>query len=635
MIIELGHFMLILALVFAVMQVILPSIGLLGNNSSLYLLAKPLTIGQFLLVLISFLVLSYGFLSDDFSILYVANNSNILLPTIYKISALWGAHEGSLLLWSLILSSWSLAVSLMSKSLPDKMLMRILVVLGFISIGFLAFLLFTSNPFERIFPIPINGRELNPLLQDFGLAVHPPMLYMGYVGMAVPFAFVISALIEGKLDSTWISWSRPWTLAAMVFLTMGIVLGSWWAYYELGWGGWWFWDPVENASFMPWLVAVALVHSLSVAEKRAAFKHWSVLLAIGGFSLSLLGTFLVRSGVLTSVHSFASDPARGVFILIFLVIVIGGSFALYAYRSSVMTSNNSFSLVSRETGLLMNNILLVVAMFSVLLGTLYPLFLDAFNLGKISVGAPYFMAVFVPIMFPVVILLAVTPFLRWKDDLAINVFYRLKFVWLAFAVIFVILFIIYQHNIAVLLAVLLFTWVVMHSLLLLIQRIKTSNNINKSFIGMIVAHIGIAVFALGATITTQFGIEKDVKLNINETMSLASYNLVFKGVKDFQGANYSGNKGRLEVFKNDKLLYILEPEKRQYSTGMPMTEASIQTNVFDDIYVSLGENLGNGSWSVRVYYKPFIRLIWLGGILIAIGGFIALLARRQRVIVRH
>ncbi len=630
MIIELGHFALILAFVFAIMQVILPSIGLFRNNGSLYLLAKPLVTGQFILILISFLVLSYGFLNNDFSVLYIANNSNVLLPTIYKISALWGAHEGSLLLWVLILSSWSLAVSLLSKNLPNIMLTRILVVLGFISIGFLAFLLFTSNPFERIFPIPIDGKELNPLLQDFGLAVHPPMLYMGYVGMAVPFAFVIAALIEGRLDSTWIKWSRPWTLAALIFLTIGIVLGSWWAYYELGWGGWWFWDPVENASFMPWLVALALVHSLSVAEKRAVFKHWSVLLAIGGFSLSLLGTFLVRSGVLTSVHSFASDPARGVFILMFLVIVIGGSFALYAYRSRVMTSSNRFSLVSRETGLLINNILLVVAMFSVLLGTLYPLLLDALSLGKISVGAPYFASVFIPIMVPAVVLLAITPFLRWKDDLAINVFYRLKFVWLIFAIILVVLFAIYRNNIAVLLASLLFSWVVIHSLLLLIQRIKTSNNINKSFLGMIIAHIGIAVFVLGATVTTQFGVEKDVRLNIDEIMPLAGYNLVFKGVRYFDGANYSGNRGRLEVLKNNKLLYILEPEKRQYSTGMPMTEAAIKTNVFDDIYISLGESLGDGSWSVRVYYKPFVRLIWLGGILIAIGSFIALLGRARR-----
>ncbi|TEU24945.1 MAG: heme lyase CcmF/NrfE family subunit, partial [Gammaproteobacteria bacterium] len=511
-----------------------------------------------------------------------------------------------------------------------EVLNHILVVLGFISIGFLLFLLVTSNPFERLDIIPLQGRELNPLLQDFGLIIHPPMLYMGYVGLAIPFAFVLSSLVRGQLDSTWLRWSRPWTLIAWAFLTFGITLGSWWAYYELGWGGWWFWDPVENASFMPWLVATALVHSLSVSEKRGAFKHWTVLLAISGFSLSLLGTFLVRSGILTSVHSFASDPARGLFILIFLVVVVGGSLALYAWRANLMRVSNRFAPLSRESGLLINNILLVAAMLSVFLGTLYPLLLDSLGLGKISVGPPYFDAVFVPIMIPAVLVMVIGPFLRWKKDNTDRLFGLLKTVWIGVAALFLVALFL-TDNIFVLLAVFLFIWIVLHSLALLTQRLRQKSRPSSAFFGMILAHIGIAVFVLGATVTTQYGIEKDLKMELNETVDIKGYQFTFKGVDNFNYENYQGHKGVIEVVHEGSMIATLKPEKRQYVTGMPMTEAAIDPSLYRDIYVALGESLGGGAWSLRLYYKPLIRLIWLGGILIALGALLAAFDRRYRL----
>ncbi len=630
MIAEIGHFALILALVFALMQVLIPSVGIMRTDGALVRLAKPLVWGQFFWLLLAFLVLAFSFLNNDFSLVYVANNSNRALPIIYKISAVWGAHEGSLLLWALILGVWTVAVTLFSKRLPILMSTQILVILGLVSIGFLLFLLFTSNPFLRIFPIPPDGNELNPLLQDFGLAVHPPMLYMGYVGMAVPFAFVLSALIGGTLDSTWLRWSRPWVLVAWAFLTAGITLGSWWAYYELGWGGWWFWDPVENASFMPWLLATALVHSLSVAEKRSAFKSWTVLLAIGGFSLSLLGTFLVRSGVLTSVHAFATDPERGLFILLFLTLVIGGSFLLYAYRVSLLKEHHNFSFFSRESGLLINNITLITAMFTVLLGTLYPLLLDALNLGKISVGAPYFSAVFIPIMLPAVVLMAIIPFVRWKSDNFRRVFSQLKKVWLLSIILLPIFVYLLLDNIALLIAVMLFTWISLHSLWLVVRRFRDSKHFNLSFLAMISAHIGIAVFILGATMVTQFGIEKDVKLSFGEQVNVAGYDFYLEDVRVFEAKNYSGHRAKIIVRKNNKELFNLAPEKRQYTSSMPMTEAAINTQIFNDIYVSLGEPLSEKSWSVRIYYKPFVRLIWLGGILITLGALLAAFDGRYR-----
>ncbi len=628
MLIEVGHFALVLALVISFVLIAVPSIGLYQNKESLAQLAKPLVWAQGFWIAVAFFVLLAAFLTNDFSVKYVAENSNTQLPVLYKASAVWGAHEGSLLLWVFVLSLWTVAVSIFSKRIPSDLINLTLIVLGAISLGFLLFLLFTSNPFERLLMPPSEGRELNPLLQDFGLAVHPPMLYMGYVGLAIPFAFVLSALIRGQLDSTWIRWTRPWALVSWSFLTIGITLGSWWAYYELGWGGWWFWDPVENASFMPWLVATALIHSLSVSEKRGAFKQWTVLLAIGGFSLSLLGTFLVRSGVLTSVHAFATDPTRGLFILIFLFIVIGGSLVLYTWRSSLLQQSNPFSLLSRETGLLINNILLVTAMLSVLLGTLYPLILDSLNLGKISVGAPYFNAVFVPIMIPGVLALAVYPYVRWKKDSASRVFNLLKFEWVCIVLLTLLSWVFITKNIFVLISIALFIWVVNHVGSLFLRRLKAKSKLSMSFVGMIIAHLGIAVFVLGATVTTQLGIEKDIKMNIGESKMIAGYDFVFNGVSPHSKDNYSGFIGDISVFKNDKKVTQLRPEKRLYQTGMPMTEASIDPSITRDLYVALGEALEGGAWSVRIYYKPLVRWIWLGGLMIALGALIAAIDRR-------
>jgi len=628
MLIEIGHFALVLALIFSILLMVLPSIGIYQNKSSLAQLSKPLVWGQCFWITIAFFVLMSAFLTNDFSVKYVAENSNTQLPTLYKASAVWGSHEGSLLLWVFVLSLWSIAVSIFSKQIPSNLLNLILAVLGAVSFGFLLFLLYTSNPFERLMIIPLEGRELNPLLQDFGLAVHPPMLYMGYVGLSVPFAFVVSALIKGQLDSSWLRWTRPWTLISWAFLTVGIILGSWWAYYELGWGGWWFWDPVENASFMPWLVATALVHSLSVSEKRGVFRQWTVLLAIGGFSLSLLGTFLVRSGVLTSVHAFATDPARGLFILIFLFIVIGGSLALYAWRYNLLQKNNPISLFSRETGLLVNNILLITAMLSVLLGTLYPLILDTFNLGKISVGTPYFNAVFIPIMIPGVLALAVFPYVRWKKDSLSRVFNLLKLEWICIILLTLLAWIFITNNIFVLLAIGLFIWVSNHVMVLFLKRLRAKTKVSMSFVGMVVAHLGIAVFILGATVTTQLGIEKDIKMSIGETQTIAGYDFVFNGVSRHENNNYKGFKGDLTVLKNHKEVVHLYPEKRQYQTGMPMTEVAIDPSISRDLYVALGESLGGGAWSVRIYYKPLVRWIWLGGLMIAIGALFAAIDRR-------
>ena len=628
MLIEIGHFALVLALVFAILLIVIPALGLYQNRPVLAQLSKPLVWGQCFWITVAFFVLMSAFLTNDFSVKYVAENSNTQLPILYKASAVWGAHEGSLLLWVFVLSLWSIAVSIFSKQIPSNLLNLILTVLGVVSFGFLLFLLYTSNPFERLMIIPLEGRELNPLLQDFGLAVHPPMLYMGYVGLSVPFAFVVSALIRGQLDSSWLRWTRPWTLISWAFLTVGIILGSWWAYYELGWGGWWFWDPVENASFMPWLVATALIHSLSVSEKRGAFRQWTVLLAIGGFSLSLLGTFLVRSGVLTSVHAFATDPARGLFILIFLFFVIGGSLALYAWRYNLLQKNNPVSLFSRETGLLVNNILLITAMLSVLLGTLYPLILDTFNLGKISVGTPYFNAVFIPIMIPGVLALAVFPYVRWKTDSLSRVFNLLKLEWICIVLLTFLAWIFITKNIFVLVAIGLFIWVANHVMILFLKRLRAKSKISMSFVGMVIAHLGIAVFVLGATVTTQLGIEKDIKMSIGETQTIAGYDFVFNGVSRHEKNNYKGFKGDLTVLKNHKEVVRLYPEKRQYQTGMPMTEAAIDPSISRDLYVALGESLGGGAWSVRIYYKPLVRWIWLGGLMIALGALFAAIDRR-------
>jgi len=637
MIPELGHVALILALSLALIQATLPIIGAHRRIASWVAVAKPAALGQLLFMLISYGCLTYAFLVHDFSVTYVASNSNTHLPTLYLVSGVWGAHEGSLLLWAVILSVWTGAVVLFSRSMPEIMLARVVGVMGMISVGFLLFMLFTSNPFDRLVNPPIEGRDLNPLLQDPGLAIHPPMLYMGYVGFSVAFAFAIAAMLGGQLDAAWARWSRPWTNVAWMFLTLGIVLGSWWAYYELGWGGWWFWDPVENASFMPWLVGTALIHSLAVTEKRGAFKAWTVLLAIFAFSLSLLGTFLVRSGVLTSVHAFATDPGRGIFILAFLVVVIGGSLLLYSWRASQIRSSVSFKLISKETALLLNNVILVVAACSVLLGTLYPLAIDALGLGKISVGPPYFNSVFIPLTAPLAALVGVGALARWRHDSGQRLFTKLR-LSLLFSLIagsgLMLLAPYYSWgaNLALVLAV----WVVLSTLQWLFDRhtagrafTQTLANTPRSGWGMMLAHTGLAVFVVGIILTSVYSEEKDVRLAPGETYSLGGYDFQFQGVKKTQGPNYLAFRGEVDIYLNDTKITHLSPEKRNYKSGMPMTEACIDAGLFRDLFVALGEPLGNeGAWSVRLYHKPFVRWVWLGGLFMALGGLLAATDRR-------
>jgi len=646
MIPELGQFALILALCMSVVLATVPMIGSLNNTPGWVALARPAALGQFTFLVISFGCLVSAFLNNDFSVLYVAQNGNSQLPDIYKISAVWGAHEGSLLLWALTLGTWTVAVALFSRKLPAEMLARVLSVMGMISIGFISFLLFTSNPFERIFPVPLEGGDLNPLLQDFGLAIHPPMLYMGYVGLSVAFSFAIAALIGGKLDAAWARWSRPWTLIAWVFLTLGIALGSWWAYYELGWGGWWFWDPVENASFMPWLVATALIHSLAVTEKRGAFKRWTVLLALTAFSLSLLGTFLVRSGVLTSVHSFAADPARGLFILVFLCIVIGGSLILYAWRAPDVSSGGSFDLFCRETLLLGNNVLLVVITAFILLGTLAPLIYDAMGWGKISVGFPWFTTMFVIFTPFLVMLMGIGPLARWKrqdvGDLARQM--RLALLVSIGGGILLALPLFHEGNIWIGLAVMLSLWIVSSLVISLRQRFRYRKGLagilrdfgargSGSYYGMIIAHFGIAVFIIGVTFVTQFDVEQDIRMSPGQTVELAGHTFRFDGAEAVQGPNYRADRGTIRVFNSaGQEVAVLNPEKRTYLVQTrPMTEAGIDPGFTRDIYVSLGETLGNGDWSLRLYFKPFIRWIWLGSILIGVGGLLAATDRRYRM----
>ncbi|MGB5260240.1 MAG: heme lyase CcmF/NrfE family subunit [Gammaproteobacteria bacterium] len=649
MIPELGHFALILALCLTLVLAIMPMAGSLANIPGWVGMAKPAAWGQFTFTLIAFACLVNAFLTNDFSVVYVARNGNTLLPTLYKVSAVWGAHEGSLLLWALILSGWTVAVAALTRNLPAEMLARVLSVMGMIGIGFLSFLLFTSNPFERAFPVPLEGGDLNPLLQDLGLAIHPPMLYMGYVGLSVAFSFAIAALIGGKLDATWARWSRPWTTVAWVFLTVGITLGSWWAYYELGWGGWWFWDPVENASFMPWLVATALIHSLAVTEKRGAFKRWTVLLALLAFSLSLLGTFLVRSGVLTSVHSFAADPARGLFILIFLCLVIGGSLTLYAWRAPDVTSGGRFSTLSRETLLLGNNLLLVVITAFILLGTLAPLFYDAMGWGKISVGFPWFNTMFVTFTPLMVILMGLGPMARWKNQAPGELLrtYRMALIASLAAGILVALPLWHAGSIWAGLAVFLSVWLVSSLLLSLRQRYGNRANLtrllknpaargNGSYFGMLIAHLGVAVFIIGVTFVSLFEEEQDVRMSPGQSIDMAGYTFRFDGVQSVQGPNYRADQGSLVVTQDGEAVAQLKPEKRTYTVQTkPMTEAGIDAGLMRDIYVSLGEGLGGGDWSLRLYYKPYVRWIWLGGLMIAFGGMLAALDRRYRIGVRR
>ena len=641
MIPEAGHFALILALCLALIQGVVPLLGSFRGNAAWIGVAQPAALGQALFVIISFVCLAWSFVHNDFSVAYVAQQSNTELPIQYRISALWGGHEGSLLLWALMLSLWGAAVSLFSGSMPAVMRARVLAVMGLVAVGFMLFMLLTSNPFDRLFPAPPEGRSLNPLLQDPGLVIHPPMLYMGYVGFSVAFAFAVAAMLEGRLDAAWARWTRPWTTVAWMFLTVGIALGSWWAYYELGWGGWWFWDPVENASFMPWLVGTALIHSLASTEKRGVFKSWTILLAISAFSLSLLGTFLVRSGVLTSVHAFASDPTRGVFILAFLAVVVGSSLILYAWRLPNFRSVAKLDLFSREGALLLNNVLLVITAASVLLGTLYPLALDALKLGKISVGPPYFNSVFLPLTIPLALLLGLGIHMRWKQDRANRLLKPLALVMLASLVVATLLTLVVMpgFNISAFLAFTLALWISFSSLFNVYEKVAHKarplvalRQLPRGYFGMSFAHIGVAVFIVGITLTSQYSLEEDIRLSTGQVYSLGGYDFKFHGVKDSVGPNYRAAQGTFEISKNGKLVAELHPQKRMYNAGgMPMTEAGIDPGLFRDLYVSLGESLdGKGAWSVRVYYKPFVRWIWLGALFMAFGGFLSVTDRRYR-----
>jgi cytochrome c-type biogenesis protein CcmF len=641
MIAELGHFSLILTLCMALVLGIIPIIGAFRGLAGWIAVARPAAFAQLLFMALSYSCLTYSCLTHDFSVKYIATNSNTALPTLYLISGVWGAHEGSLLLWGLVLTIWTGLVARFSRTIPEATVARVLGVMGLVSIGFLLFLLFTSNPFERLFPAPLEGRDLNPLLQDVGLAIHPPMLYMGYVGFSVAFAFAIAALLEGRLDSAWARWSRPWTNMAWMFLTLGIALGSWWAYYELGWGGWWFWDPVENASFMPWLVGTALIHSLAATEKRGVFKTWTVLLAIFAFSLSLLGTFLVRSGVLTSVHAFASDPTRGLFILVFLAVVVGGSLLLYAIRAPYVKSSATFELVSKEAVILLNNVLLVVTAASILLGTLYPLVIDALGLGKISVGPPYFNAVFIPLTAPLAIVVGFGMLLRWKKDSIKALAVRVRWMvigCLAGGLLLPLLMPFYSW--AAVLGITLALWTVAMTGLSLMDRVGEQGfswqrlaSIPSGFYGMTIAHCGIAVFVIGITLTSVYSVEKDIRLAPEETVELSGYVFQFHHVKETQGANYVAQQAYVTVSHNGEQVAQLEPQKRVYKVQtMPMTEAAIDAGLFRDLFVAIGEPLGDkGAWSLRIYYKSFIRWIWLGAIFMAVGGLCAACDRRYRL----
>jgi len=646
MIPEFGHFVLWLALGLSLILGVVPLAGAQLHRPAWMALARPGAMLVLVLVAVSYAALTVAFLRDDFSVLYVAQNSNTALPLLYKVAAVWGGHEGSLLLWILMLVGWMAAVAGFSRQLPLSVLARIVAVMALISVGFMLFTLLTSNPFDRLFPAAPDGRDLNPLLQDPGMIFHPPLLYMGYVGFSVAFAFAVAALIGGNLDAQWARWTRPWTTVAWMFLTVGIALGSWWAYYELGWGGWWFWDPVENASFMPWLVGTALIHSLAVTEKRGSFKSWTVLLAIMAFSLSLLGTFLVRSGVLSSVHAFATDPTRGLFILAFLVVVVGVSLGLYAWRAPSVGLGARFSLLSRETLLLGNNVLLLVACAAVLLGTLYPLVLDALGMGKISVGPPYFDAVFAPLMAPVVFLMGVGPMARWKQTELPDLAVRLR--WAAVVTVLATglsAWIAERISFMSVLGLLLAWWIVASVLTDLWERVspkgqglgrmlRRSSQLPRAAMGMMVAHLGVAVFIFGVTIVKTHEVERDVKMKPGDATTIGNLRFTLQEFKEVQGPNYQAVRGLVDVTdlsRGGRLVARMEPEKRVYRVQtMPMTEAAIRTGLLRDLYVSLGEPVEGGAWIVRLYVKPFVDWIWGGCVLMALGGLLAATDRRYR-----
>lgn len=640
---EIGNFSLIFALVLAFIQVWVSFSGAYSSNELYMKAGISASRGLAIFMFIAFSCLCYSFFVNDFSVLYVASNSNTALPIQYKFAAVWGGHEGSMLLWATTLSAWMLAVTIFSKNLPEVFKARLLGTMGLIAIGFLIFILFSSNPFDRLIPATLEGRDLNPLLQDPGMVFHPPVLYMGYVGFSVAFGFAIAALLGGKLDYEWARWTRTWTTAAWVFLTVGIAFGSKWAYYELGWGGWWFWDAVENASFMPWLVGTALIHSLSVTEKREAFKMWTVLLAIFAFSLSLLGTFLVRSGVLTSVHAFATDPKRGLFILVFLALVVGGSLLLFAIKAPKVGLGVKFGLFSRETTLLFNNVIMVVAAGVVMLGTLYPLFLDALGLGKISVGPPYFDSVFVPVMFPAIIAMGFSIFVKWKQANFKDTAIKLKIPFILSIILAILVPIILgKLTLWVFVGLLMAYWVIFSSLLNLYLRfnriennlIQFFINLPRAYLGMIIAHIGVGVFIIGVTMVKGYEVEKDFKMTVGQSTVIQNYKFTFKSIKDDQGPNYVAALSTFEVSKNDQVIEVMHPEKRMYTTqSMPMTEAAISPGLFKDWYISLGEPLDDNypqSWAVRIYIKPFVQWIWVGALMMGAGGIFAMFDRRYR-----
>ncbi len=645
MIPELGQFATILALVVALVQGTLPLLGAQRGEQRLMALGRPLAQAQFTLLLVAFAALAWSFLAHDFSVKNVAQNSFSQLPAVYRFTATWGSHEGSLLLWTLILAGWSAAVAVFSRQLPPEMVARVLGVLGLVSVGFLVLLVFTSNPFERLFPIPLDGRDLNPLLQDAGMISHPPLLYMGYVGFSVAFAFAIAALLSGRLDAAWARWSRPWTTIAWTFLTLGIGLGSWWAYRELGWGGWWFWDPTENASLMPWLAGTALIHALAATEKRGVFSNWSVLLAIATFSLSLLGTFLVRSGVLSSVHAFAVDPLRGLTILAFLGIVVGGSMVLYALRAPRMVTGGSFGVFSRESLLLGNNVFLVAALGAVLLGTLYPLFVDALGLGKISVGPQYFNAVFVPLVAPALFLVGIGPLARWKQADLPDLMSRLKWAFGVALVSAALLPLTMDGiNLQVTLGLFLALWIlftVLQGFALRTQhyqgsRVRRLFGLPRAFWGMQFAHLGLAVMVVGVTMVSNYETERDVRMPIGSHVELAGYRFVFQGVEEVPGPNYLAGRGTMEITPPRGRPFTLYPEKRHYNaSGMIMTQAAVDYGLFRDVYISLGDPLEDGAWTARVYHKPFVGWLWLGAVMLAIGGGLAATDRRYRVVIRR
>jgi cytochrome c-type biogenesis protein CcmF len=631
---ELGQISLIIALCLAMLQFVLPLAGAQLGHRGLIAVARPAAHGQFLFLILSFACLMLAFIDDDFSILYIARNSNTELPLPFKMAAVWGAHEGSLLLWAMILGLWTSAVALFSRSLPDTMTARVLGVMGGVATGFTSFILFTSNPFERIFPAPVQGSDLNPLLQDFALIIHPPMLYMGYVGFSVAFGFAVAAMLDGKLNQQWARWTRPWTTVAWLFLTVGIALGSWWAYYELGWGGWWFWDPVENASFMPWLVGTALMHSLAVTEKRGLFKSSTLLLAIGAFSLSLLGTFLVRSGVLVSVHAFASDPARGLFILIFLVLVVGISLGLYAWRAGSLETDVGFKPCSRETFLLLNNILLVVAAGVILVGTLGPLVFSALDIGSISVGPQYFELVFLLPMLPLTLIVGVGMHSVWRSTAPGDLIQKLKWPALISVLVGVGLpwWIFGEISFLTALGVVIGLWTVCSALLdPALKLIGKGPRLTRSMISMQLAHFGLGITILGITVTSSYSVITDEGMRPGDSADVGGYSFVFEGTREVQGPNYDAIQGIFTVKRNGENYTELRPEKRIYRVQTnPMTEAGIEAGWGRDLFVALGETLGGGAWSVRIQYKPLIRFIWFGCLIMALGGLMAVSDPRYR-----